>query len=242
VEKWTRLWRAFAQAKFVETNSVDEIMDENLCTNGRVEAVSSFEQIKLPACYGRAVRLRAGDRLKVINTLGTQVVDTWAFDPADLGHYLSMEVSRRHMLKLIPKIGDTLMTNRRQKILTLVEDTSPGIHDTLLTCCDIHLYRMLGCTTYHRNCADNVREAIAKLGLTLEWVPGPLNLFMNIPVSNNLYISIEPAVSRPGDYVTFIAERECLVALSACPMDIMPINGGDGTPAEIDLEVIRAHR
>ena len=33
--------------------------------------------------------------------------------------------------------GDALVTNRRRPILTLVEDTSPGLHDTLIAACDL---------------------------------------------------------------------------------------------------------
>jgi diaminopropionate ammonia-lyase len=205
----------------------------------RKSAVLEAERLLIPASHGRAVELRAGEHLMVVNLHGTQVVDTWAFDPGDLRHYMAMDVSRRHMLKLRPKVGDTLFTNQRQPILTLVEDTSPGIHDTLFTCCDIHLYRMLGVIGYHRNCADNLRESMQALGLALNWVPAPLNLFMNIPVRKNLYLTVEPAISRPGDYVTLRAENDCIVALSACPQDMMSINGGTGLPADVEVNVIR---
>jgi uncharacterized protein YcgI (DUF1989 family) len=200
---------------------------------------STSETFLVPAGHGRAVALRTGERLKIVNLHGTQVIDTWAFDPDDVRHYMATDVSRRHMLKLSPRIGDTLYTNRRQPILTLVEDTSPGVHDTLFTCCDIHLYRMLGVRGYHRNCADNLREAMSAFGTAVDWVPAPLNLFMNIPVHENFHLTIEPAVSRPGDYVTFRAESSCIVALSACPQDMMPINGGTGMPTDVELVVMR---
>ena len=40
---------------------------------------------EIPARQGRAVRLAKGQRIKLINTHGSQVVDTWAFNAADLG-------------------------------------------------------------------------------------------------------------------------------------------------------------
>ena len=200
---------------------------------------SNVERLTLPAGFGRAVRLNLGDELKVINTFGTQVADTWAFDPIDPSHYMSMEVSRRHMLKIIPRPGDRLFSNRREPLLTFAQDTSPGAHDTLFTCCDTYLYRFLGCRDGHRNCADNLKEAMRDVGLAVEWVPAPLNLFMNIPVRDNLHLSIEPPLSRPGDFVTLRAERACIIALSSCPQDMMPINGG-GAPADMELEVTRA--
>ena len=38
----------------------------------------------IPARKGKAVSLNKGNHIKVINTYGTQVVDAWAFNAADL--------------------------------------------------------------------------------------------------------------------------------------------------------------
>jgi hypothetical protein len=64
--------------------------------------------------------------------------------------------SRVHFLKLRPEVGDTLITNRRRPILTLVEDTSPGVHDTVLAACDARRYELLGVGEYQDNCSDNL--------------------------------------------------------------------------------------
>jgi len=92
--------------------------------------------IEIPARRGKAVRLSKGQRIKVINTKGQQVVDTWAFNAEDLHEFMSMEHSRVAIDRIIPGVGDALVTNRRRPILTLVEDTSGGIHDTLFAACD----------------------------------------------------------------------------------------------------------
>jgi uncharacterized protein YcgI (DUF1989 family) len=68
--------------------------------------------------------VRAGQHVRVVNTHGVQVVDTWAFSAADPTEWMAMEASRAWFLKLVPAIGDTLLTTRRRPILTLVEDTS----------------------------------------------------------------------------------------------------------------------
>ena len=92
--------------------------------------------IEIPARKGKAVRVRKGQRVKVVNTTGQQVVDTWAFSADDLAEFMSMEHSRVAIGQIIPAVGDTLVTNRRRPILTLIEDTSGGIHDTLFAACD----------------------------------------------------------------------------------------------------------
>src|ERR1700751_5186012 len=91
--------------------------------------------IEIPARKGKAVRVRKGQWIKVINTKGQQVVDTWAFNAADLCELMSMEHSRVAMGRVIPAVGDALVTNRRPPILTLVEATSGGLHDTLFAHC-----------------------------------------------------------------------------------------------------------
>ncbi len=144
--------------------------------------MSDPELSLLPARAGRAVRLARGQALKIVNTHGQQVVDTWAFNAADLAEFMSMEHLRQVLNRIVPRRGDALATNHRRPILTLVEDTSPGIHDTLMAACDIWRYRNLGCTGYHDNCRDNLFAAMAGLGLTPPECPSPLNLWMNIPV------------------------------------------------------------
>ncbi|MBV9584004.1 MAG: DUF1989 domain-containing protein, partial [Alphaproteobacteria bacterium] len=67
--------------------------------------------IEIPARRGSALRLRRGQKVRVVNTKGQQVVDTWAFSEADLTEFMSMEHSRVAMGRIIPGIGDALVTN-----------------------------------------------------------------------------------------------------------------------------------
>ena len=194
--------------------------------------------ISIPVRSGKVLQLRAGQSVKVINTHGQQVVDTWAFSVADLGEFMSMEHARVAMGHIIPKIGDRLVTNRRRAILQIVEDTSGGIHDMLIAACDRWRYEQLGCPTYHDNCTDNLAAAMRELGLVVPETPSPLNLFMNIPVHDGDHIEFLPPVSTPGSYVTLQAEMDCIVVLSACPQDMIPINGAAMSPTEAHFEII----
>lgn len=194
--------------------------------------------ITIPARKGKAALLAKGQRVRVINTHGSQVVDTWAFSIADPREFMSMEHSRAHLLRVIPKVGDALLTNRRRPILTLLEDSSPGIHDTVIAACDRYRYELLGCKGYHDNCTDNLAAALAELGMAPPETPSPLNLFMNIPIGADGSLSFEPAVSKPGDAVTLSAEIDCVVAFSACPQDIIPINGLARRPTDAHFEIL----
>lgn len=185
----------------------------------------------IPARHGKAVHLKAGQAIEVINTSGTQVVDTWAFCPEDLDHHMSMMHTRVETSRLMPAVGSTLYTNRREPILVMEADTSSGIHDTIMAACDRWRYEHLGCTEYHRNCADNMIEALAELGLDFHHIPQPLNLFMNIPIENDYKLVQGAPPSKAGDKVVLRAARDCIVVFSACPQDITPINGGLPTDA-----------
>jgi uncharacterized protein YcgI (DUF1989 family) len=187
---------------------------------------------------GRAVMLRPGQAIRLINTHGTQVVDTWALSTADPTEVLSVEHTRRMLFNLFPKQGDAFYSNRRNKMLLLEEDSSDCRHDMLLAACDPWLYRHYGCASGHRNCCDNFQEALAAIGTKAERVPNPVNLWMNIPVLDSARIELRPPVSRPGDHVLLRALMDVIVVFSACPMDVTPINGEDRQVRPVHFEVI----
>ena len=189
-------------------------------------------QTEIPARRGKAAWVKHGQTVKVINTHGEQVVDTWAFSAADLHEFMSMEHSRAGTRHITPRVGDTLLTNRRRPVLTLVEDTAGNVHDTLMAACDRWRYEGLGCTEPHDNCQDNLFQGMWELGLTPPEVPSPLNLFMNIPWTAEGGLSFDAPVSTPGSYVVLRAEMDLIIAFSACPQDLLPINGRDGKPTE----------
>jgi uncharacterized protein len=192
--------------------------------------------VTIPARRGRACRLNKGQAIKIINTHGHQVVDTWAFSAETLHEFMSNEHTRPTIGTIFPTKGHKLYTNRRRPILDFEEDTSPGIHDTLFAACDDYRYGLLGCQEYHDNCTDNLIAAMRQIGLTPPEVPSPLNLWMNIPVAPDGRATFEEPVSKPGDYVVLRAEMDCVVAMSACPQDILPIN--KGRPVEAHYQIL----
>ena len=69
--------------------------------------------ILVPARKGKAHRLARGQLVKVINTHGSQVVDSWAFNAGDLDEYMSMEHTRSTIDKMMPEVDEAFLTNRR---------------------------------------------------------------------------------------------------------------------------------
>jgi uncharacterized protein YcgI (DUF1989 family) len=236
--------------------------------------------VAIPARTGDYVSLQAGQRLKLINPQGNQVIDFWAFTfapsppdgvptsfvrsekttttavyPFASGvQYFSASRTRSILSKLVPSAEDedVLYTNKSVPLLTLVEDTTAGVHDTLFGCCDRFRYQNLGWADHsHASCAENMHLALQKAVdagaipavISSEWTPDPLNVFMNVPVTTPLdrasgggRIECVPPHSRPGEYLVLRAEVDCVAVMSACPNDVIPgVNAGRCTGVEYEV-------
>ena len=186
---------------------------------------SKPEKITIPARHARAAFVKKRQRIKVINTHGTQVVDCWALNADNMTEFMSMEHCRVSLESVVPRKGDTLVTNRRRPILKIIEDSASGTHDTLLAACDRYRYELLGCKEYHRNCTDNFWEAMVAAGYQPVELPSPFNLWQNTPVEADGRIKPNPPVTKKGDHIVLRAEMDLVICLSACPQDITSICG-----------------
>ena len=63
-------------------------------------------------------------------------------------------------------------------------------------------------------------------------------MWMNIPVKPDGTIGWLPTVAKPGDFVLLRAEMDVVMAFSACPQDLLPINGPERKPVECHFQVI----
>jgi uncharacterized protein YcgI (DUF1989 family) len=163
--------------------------------------------------------------LRINNPSGHQVVDIWAFPIADVPVWMSMAQTRSKLQRLVPIINDTFVDTHRKSVLTLVEDTSPGVHDMIFPPCDNWRYAEANAIG-HESCATNLRRVLSTALpvlkqdgyqisslITLEstmnawgWTPEPLNLFMNVPVGlmsggGKGPLRVAKPVGHAGDYV-----------------------------------------
>lgn len=154
--------------------------------------------------------------------------------------FLSMPHTRTSTKHMVPKVNDLFVSNLREPMLTLVEDASSGYHDTLMAACDPARYRQLGVDHWeeHGSCAENLVLALKELNeraglkgakgvgadVTINNVPAPLNLFMNVPWDDEGDISFKSPKTKSGDFVRLRAERDIVVVMSACPQDVTDIN------------------
>jgi uncharacterized protein YcgI (DUF1989 family) len=190
------------------------------------------EQLIVPGGYGRKIRVNKGQFIGIVDLEGGQCGDFWAFDAGDLDHYLSPAHTWLHISRIQPRVGDELVTNRREPILTIIRD-DVGWHDMLAPACDPQRYAIYYGVTDHRSCAQNLQEAMSDLGWGDRNTPQPFNLFMNTFVQPDGTLEIRDPISKAGDQIVFRAEMDLIVVLSACPMDLNPVSGGGITDLAI---------
>jgi uncharacterized protein len=193
------------------------------------------DSILVPAREGRAVTVPQGAAVRIIDVEGNQVADVFAFNADDVWEYHSPVHTRAAVSRLFPLVGEPFISNRRRPMLTLERDDTPAVHDMLIAPCDSERYEGLGVRGWHASCRENLERAMRDQGHDLICIPASINLFMNIPVSEDGALGWEPAPTGPGDSITLRAAMECIVVVSACPQDILPINDRDPTPIGIEL-------
>ncbi len=202
-----------------------------------------FEQV-MPAGAGLAVEVHQGRHLRVIDLEGRQVVDMAVFNLENPREKLSTSNSRNRYLpkpgeRYAPRDhlekGDYLMSTLCRPLMRIVEETPEpkGIHDACNRMCDRFLYEVFY-GVEQDGCHEIISAAVAPYGLLPEDIPDTFDLFMNYPhyCSKGHFEIIDP-VSKPGDYIEFRAEMDCLVAFSNCPYE--PCSGGACTPVKIEV-------
>ncbi|KAK0862541.1 hypothetical protein LTR57_005216 [Friedmanniomyces endolithicus] len=132
-----------------------------------------------------------------------------------------MAYTRYHLSGVTPAIGEYLWTNKDEPLLELVDDTC-HVHDMTFMSCFPEMYTKKGLKN-HRSCAGNMAEVMKPYGMQSHLdVTDPFNIFQNTPN----YSLKRLGSSKPGDYVTFQALKDCICAASCCPYDQDGFNGG----------------
>ncbi|MFE1599673.1 DUF1989 domain-containing protein [Methylobacterium sp. ID0610] len=166
---------------------------------------------------GVAFTLDKGDRLIVIDPCGEQVADLLAFNRHDVDEVISSGRTLDYASRIYLTTGDPLYSNRSNVLLRIVGDTV-GRHDFLLTPCSSDTFRIIyGDEHPHHGCFGNLAAALAPYGIAPDRIPVAFNCFMNVTVDGETGIlSVEPPRSRAGDTITFEAETDLIIGLTAC--------------------------
>lgn len=193
-----------------------------------------IETLRIAPRSGVAFMLDKGQRLTVIDAEGTQVADLLAYCRDDVREVISNGRTLDYEETIRLTSGNRLWSNRSRPLLAIEADTV-GVHDFLLTPCStdtfIHFYPD---KPVHRGCFGNLAEALAAYGIGPDDIPVAFNCFMNVPVDAAGKISVEPPLSKAGDEITFRAEQDLIIGLTAC--SAYASNGGSFKPIDYRIE------
>lgn len=154
----------------------------------------------------------------VVDIEGKQVADLVVFSKSNIKEKLSTAATIDNNSSIFLRLGHTVYSNKYNPMLTVVEDTV-GAHDLLYPACCPDMYRcQYGITGYHPSCLENLHTALHRYSIDVEEIPNPINLFMNIRIFEDGAVKVEEPLSQAGDYVTFRAEMDVIIAVSACPV------------------------
>lgn len=199
-----------------------------------------YETVMAPAT-GWADVVKTGQRLRVTDLEGLQVVDMAVFNEHNLREKLSTSYSRTragtaraaeegfHPRDRLFE-GDLLISTINGEMMRITADTADvkGMHDVHGRMCNRHLYEALGAGEKD-GCHEIIAGVVAPWDLRAEDIPDTIDLFMNFhhDCGHGWWV-LEDGVSKPGDYIEFEALMDCVVALSNCPFY-------RGTPMKVEI-------
>jgi uncharacterized protein YcgI (DUF1989 family) len=192
------------------------------------------ESIVVPPYSAGSVKVMAGEFLKITDVEGKQVGDFICYNADDLKEHVSPVHMRSSLSSIRLKINDYLYSNRRDHMMQFMEDTV-GKHDFFFPACDYYRYKVDFGVENHPNCHDNLCKALERFEIYTDDIPDPINWFMNNHMDENGDYIIEDPLSKPGDYVTLKAIKNCIVALSTCSQDFVPVNGMKVTSLKMEV-------
>lgn len=192
-----------------------------------------WQSTVIPPRSGRAWRLGAGQRLRVVDVEGSQSGDLFAVAADDLadGQSNGRTFDMGGTIRL--SAGSVLYSRRSRRLLRIVED-EVGVHDMLYAPCSQEMFELqYGVTEPHPNCFDNLAGPLAAFGVPSATVTIAFNFFMNVTIGPGGRLEIGPPVSTAGQGMTFAAERDVLVAVTSCAAP--GANAGGARPVRVDI-------
>jgi uncharacterized protein YcgI (DUF1989 family) len=188
-----------------------------------------LQEVVVPAREARLIEVPKGRVLEVVDLEGQQVGDLAAWMTGDPEEYLSPSHTVSSLAKLVPQVGDSLLSNHRRPLLRILRD-DVGRHDLVVPCCDPERYAIDYGEPDHGSCLASLEAALAADGRPLP-LRGEMcwNVFMNNVVEDGHIVTREPP-HEAGSTIALEALEDLVVALSACPQDISAVNAYDPTP------------
>ncbi len=179
------------------------------------------EYIYLPAMgFMKGTLIEEGQVLRIIDLEGGQVPDVILWDADDMSNVHNCGWSQLLNKKWNNwKPGDAFFSKNCDKMATISEDSTPGMHSFIGTFCNERANYVRYGIPGTINCRDNLVSAMADFGFVaddIDW-GSCISFFMNMPYRADGSLGIGEAPSKAGDYIDLYAEMDLIVAISNCP-------------------------
>ncbi|MDE0310120.1 MAG: DUF1989 domain-containing protein [Acidiferrobacterales bacterium] len=192
-----------------------------------------------PGSYWHGV-LTEGSLLRIIDVQGQQGVDFLCYNANNLEERYHAPNTIKAAQSIHISKDSVLYSDYANPLLTLVEDTTPGGHDTIAGCCSSWSNQMLYGVSDVPGCRESFLSALSHYGLGWRDIVPNINFFCSVPVYEDGHTEksvFEPGKSIAGDYVTLRADTDVLSVISNCPQVNNPCNSEN--PTEVRVEVYR---
>lgn len=188
-------------------------------------------EIFIPAMSGTGFTVRRGESIRVIDVEGQQIADFVCFSMHNPKEKLStgetvnfnvvgpMGAEPLRGGSIYLSVGNKFYSNAQNPMFEITADMAKGVHDLLFAPCSAAMYAFSYGEPEHKNCRDNLTQAVSSFGLGFLDVPDPVNLFQSTRPKVDGTIEIAPAAAKRGEYVELKALMDCIVAISACSFD-----------------------
>ena len=185
-------------------------------------------ELRIEPGDARAYEVKAGEYVQIVDLEGKQCTDFLAFDGVNPADEMNLTLTRNNCGALWPTVGQCVYADSGVALLRVEEDLV-NRHDTTLPACNREYYAALGYPD-HKNCTDNFNRELGEHGLAARHIWEPINFFYNTTLADDgRTLVVHEPLSGAGDYVLLRAERDLLLASSACPDDLSPTNGWNPT-------------
>jgi uncharacterized protein YcgI (DUF1989 family) len=185
------------------------------------------EEFIIPKATGKAFIVKRGQIFRIVEIEGSQCADLNIFNmynPKERFH----QGRTRTNEGAHPTLYSYMWSNLRppRPMLVIIEDTAPPLSHELL----FGGGENAGCHSTDwsshmpeknpPNCTDNFIKAVKPFGIGPEDVHQPFNIWMKtglIMDSPIHALTIYKYTSKKGDYISFFAFMDCIIAVTACP-------------------------
>lgn len=200
------------------------------------DSLSEEEMMKreylINPCCGKAIEVRKGETITVIDIDGGQVVDFFAEVWNDENEFLSTGVTIDCNESLRLQIGDYIYSNLYRPLFRVISD-DVGEHDLLHPCCRPEMFEFFYQNGEgHPNCLHNINSCLQSRRPIIH----PVNLFMNTKIESDGRITVLAPVSKAGDKIILRAEENVRLGVAACSVSESNCNSGKCTAIKVIVQ------